>query len=614
MTDVMYLTGNAVPSADGKDRHDNSIALDYAVSGDGNTFVDRKGRTRKTLKWMETAATGIPAVAAAQAAEAARDAAQLSAGVYQDTATGIAATVAGKYFSVPSAESAEYLILYKNNSGSALEIKRYPSVAAVSAVLETLGSYAQTGTEYDYLAMTSLLGDIFFRLTDTSMRTVPFDIIKNTDHTYSLGSVDGAQLWYLDDLRAIFGPAEFMPTTANGVFITDAHGGVIADLTRMSSDPVEASPLKGGILASPLIAIFSDTSAKLYPQNLLAMRERFEGVVATVSSTTTDDVSTGRSIDLTPSKIGSAAVLQIRSKTNQLEHKFMDLKIKSIATQVTPVPINVLLIGDSIGNRCGGTLIRSYLESHGYAPTFIGTFPGSSNPTNSNDANGELGEAHEGWETGDFTYAVTDRVTLVAPGTEAAYLAMSKTQKANVNAWLRASGVGDDAAVVKNGMVFDPAYYQSRFGLETPDVVVMMAGTNDARDRLSSTVYADVFENDTIMMTQIRAAWPSCKIVRCLPGTAINADRNIIWTSHYTKMIAAMQDAVRTLADPLCYIAPTWAMSDPESGYFVPFGVADQNGVTSGDWGDSIHPIASSRAALFKSVAAYVAGAATNSL
>ncbi|WP_288075999.1 hypothetical protein [Pseudomonas sp.] len=67
------------------------------------------------------------------AAEAARDAAQLSAGVYVDTSAGLAATTNGKYFSVPSADINEYLILYKNNSGVALEVKRYPSSTAVVA-------------------------------------------------------------------------------------------------------------------------------------------------------------------------------------------------------------------------------------------------------------------------------------------------------------------------------------------------------------------------------------------------------------------------------------------------------------------------------------------------
>lgn len=72
------------------------------------------------------------ATTAKTAAEAARDAAQLSAGVYATIAAGLAATTSGKYFSVPSSSSYEHLILYQNNAGAALEVKRYPSSAMLT--------------------------------------------------------------------------------------------------------------------------------------------------------------------------------------------------------------------------------------------------------------------------------------------------------------------------------------------------------------------------------------------------------------------------------------------------------------------------------------------------
>ncbi|WP_416139071.1 hypothetical protein ACM26W_01275 [Halomonas sp. HK25] len=70
----------------------------------------------------------------ANRAESARDAAQLSAGVYADTATGLAATSDGDYFSVPSSETNEFLILYRNNAGAAVEVNKYPSSRLVSAL------------------------------------------------------------------------------------------------------------------------------------------------------------------------------------------------------------------------------------------------------------------------------------------------------------------------------------------------------------------------------------------------------------------------------------------------------------------------------------------------
>lgn len=70
--------------------------------------------------------------AAVSAAETARDAAQASGNIYADTTAGLAATTAGDYFSVPSAEDDEYLILYRHDAGpTATEIKIYPAAGKV---------------------------------------------------------------------------------------------------------------------------------------------------------------------------------------------------------------------------------------------------------------------------------------------------------------------------------------------------------------------------------------------------------------------------------------------------------------------------------------------------
>lgn len=76
---------------------------------------------------VNAASSASSALVSKQSAEASADAAQLSADIYDTTTLGLAATTNGQYFSVPSSASAEYLILYKNVSGVATEIKRYPS-------------------------------------------------------------------------------------------------------------------------------------------------------------------------------------------------------------------------------------------------------------------------------------------------------------------------------------------------------------------------------------------------------------------------------------------------------------------------------------------------------
>lgn len=75
------------------------------------------------------------AQAAASRAEGARDAAQLNAGLKKTIAEGLVTTVDGEFFSVPAAGSADYLVQYRNNAGAAQEVKRYPSVSGVKALL-----------------------------------------------------------------------------------------------------------------------------------------------------------------------------------------------------------------------------------------------------------------------------------------------------------------------------------------------------------------------------------------------------------------------------------------------------------------------------------------------
>ncbi|MBH3373124.1 SGNH/GDSL hydrolase family protein [Pseudomonas juntendi] len=76
--------------------------------------------------------------AAATQSENARDIAQLSAGIYGNAALGVRQTVSGQYFSVPSDDDTEFLILYENSAGVAVERKRYPAASAINGALATL--------------------------------------------------------------------------------------------------------------------------------------------------------------------------------------------------------------------------------------------------------------------------------------------------------------------------------------------------------------------------------------------------------------------------------------------------------------------------------------------
>lgn len=106
----------------------------------------------------------------ADRAELARDAAQLSAGLYPDVASGIAGTADGKYFSVPSLDSKEYLILYKRQGDAAQEIDRYPNAAAISSMANLVQSFASPSTLADDLAHTFEDGNGFILAWITAAR------------------------------------------------------------------------------------------------------------------------------------------------------------------------------------------------------------------------------------------------------------------------------------------------------------------------------------------------------------------------------------------------------------------------------------------------------------
>lgn len=123
----------------------------------------------------------------ADRAENAADAAQVSGNIYVDTTSGLAATISGQYFSVPSAVSTEYLILYKNNTGVAVEVKRYPSSELVSQM--DLGNFPKVGMRF-----VSLLEDTGYAwaLVDSTMRAA---ILVTLDGTVEIPKLN----WVIPD-------------------------------------------------------------------------------------------------------------------------------------------------------------------------------------------------------------------------------------------------------------------------------------------------------------------------------------------------------------------------------------------------------------------------------
>ncbi|MGO1160533.1 SGNH/GDSL hydrolase family protein [Brucella sp. C7-11G] len=320
-----------------------------------------------------------------------------------------------------------------------------------------------------------------------------------------------------------------------------------------------------------------------------------------------------------PEQIGDTAQLIARPR----KWKGGSRLVRNITMRVAPVPAvapvekNILIVGDSISNRQGAFFLKQYLTAAGYLPNFIGTMRGSAlapTPTSGNggNADGPLGECREGWESGDYTNAIIDRSFPIAPGDEASYLAMTKTQQRDYNPFIRLATSEDDAAIVRNGYVLDFGFYQTRFGLVVPDIILLALGTNDIRDRGADVVAGLVYENILLMINRMRAAWPNARIVVTIPGTSRDATRDGLWTEKYIPVIRSLMRAVSTANDNKVVLAPVWAMVNQDAGYTLTVSETDPvTGVQTAVPNDAIHPIDGNRSAIFRALAGYIACAMT---
>ncbi len=528
---------------------------------------------------------------------------------YTSVELGLAGTIDGTNFSVLSEETDEYVVVYRNQNGEPLEVDRYPNNQAVKNISSIIKQFSAETVDPEFLVVTDPEGAKLASVTNRALYTLLLQIASTPGPTV-IGDGEGAVDFYSDADRTIVGPLQVQHTQQPGVFFTDAEGAQL--LESSSSEVAPVSPFVDGLMFAPVIATSDVREAKLYVQNILSHRELEDAVVGSFASTSAPYVSTGRALLVSASKMGATATLTLRSKADPSSRRITSVAMKHVPVQNPAINKTILFIGDSIGNRQGVQFLKQYLAELGINATFIGTLETSNNPALANDTSGPLAESREGWETGDFTYAVTDRVSAVPLGGEADYLALSKADRWPKNPFLRASTGSDAADIICNGYVFDPAFYQARFGLSTPDIVLNMLGTNNVRDRTEAAIYDSVMLDDTLMHKQIRSAWPAAKIIRSFPGTALTAGRNMVWTSHYRHLVLAMKQSAAALNYSGLTVAPVWAMTDPENGYSFAAGTPGADGFLDESWSDDVHPIGAARHSLAVALAPFVAAAALN--
>lgn len=136
-----YNTGNPIGSTDARDLLDNAQALDEAINSTAATFTDRLGNVRKPL------------------AKAMQDI-EVAGTTYATTAAGLAGTTNGQYFTVPAGTTDDSLILYQHSSGTAVEVKRYPSTEKLEPFLNIApAGYAWALVDENGVASFGLLND-----------------------------------------------------------------------------------------------------------------------------------------------------------------------------------------------------------------------------------------------------------------------------------------------------------------------------------------------------------------------------------------------------------------------------------------------------------------------
>lgn len=272
----------------------------------------------------------------------------------------------------------------------------------------------------------------------------------------------------------------------------------------------------------------------------------------------------------------------------------------------------LLMLGDSIVNRQMAARMGLIATSKGYTLTFRGTLPGAGTGPGSTIESGPLGEGREGWSWLDFTYETTDRGAPVAVGGEAAYLAMSKAEKQNYNPFIRAATGSDDAAKVKNGYIFDYAFYLTRFSIATPASVFIDLLTNDVLELATdANVVTAVTSGLNIVVGSILASRPTTKVFLWVPPISRSSRTDALW-SKYVAGIEVIMAYARSTAG--CYFLPTHALGSQEIGFALDTGSTNAIGVKTAALSDEIHFSAYNISKVAQNLAAAAAAVAQSSI
>lgn len=187
---------------------------------------------------LDRVRTGLDVIAS----ESARDAANVNGKIYATIGAGIAATVSGEYFSVPSTLDDEHLILYLNNAGVAEEKKRYYVGVSTPKILQKTENWLSMlhGITWSdgYLQAGVPNGNTSYKSTDF----IP--VVAGDVYCTNIVFAGQARTFYYDSAKAVVGSGVLL---TSGTSFTVPSGTGIAYIRLCTTNAiytqVEAPPL-----------------------------------------------------------------------------------------------------------------------------------------------------------------------------------------------------------------------------------------------------------------------------------------------------------------------------------------------------------------------------------
>jgi lysophospholipase L1-like esterase len=324
------------------------------------------------------------------------------------------------------------------------------------------------------------------------------------------------------------------------------------------------------LIAAGCLYVVEGRSFTLYSGPLFADRSRSDSYVFCFQSVGETEMVNSvfrESLKVRASELGSSARLIFKNSLTDNDMVVTFPVVKSSASK-TGSPV-VIQMGDSLTQGSQDEVAKRF-DSTLMTPQFIG----SRRYATGGDV--IMGEGRGGWTAADFTYEDTRFPPLVA-GEEAASLASGQYQK---NPFVRLATEADDIEKVRNGYIFDFAYYLTRFEFATPDVITINLGTNDFFIYGISDGLISAINNIGLIVEQIKLAAPSCKIGIGLPQSAHGTSHDTRYLNGYSALFLNIAENYKDddsvyiinhhmlLSDQFIY--PTSIIStDPQTGQTI---------------------------------------------